>query len=147
VDQLDRRIVNALQGGFPIAERPYAVTAERLGITEKELIDRLGRLLADGTLSRFGPMFDAERIGGAFCLCAMQVPADHFDEVAQMVNAMPEVAHNYARAHTLNMWFVLATEHPEQIAAVIAAIERITGLAVFAMPKEAEYRVGLRLAA
>jgi len=147
VDQLDRRIVNALQGGFPIAERPYAVAAERLGIGETELIDRLGRLLAEGTLSRFGPMFDAERMGGAFCLCAMRVPADRFEEVADAVNAMPEVAHNYARAHALNMWFVLATERPEQVAAAIAAIERTTGLAVLAMPKEAEYCIGLRLAA
>jgi DNA-binding Lrp family transcriptional regulator len=147
VDQLDRRIVNVLQGGFPVTERPYAVAAERLGVGEAELIDRLGRLLADGTLSRFGPMFDAERMGGAFCLCAMQVPADRFDEVAQAVNAMPEVAHNYARAHALNMWFVLATERPERIAAAIAVIERATGLAVHALPKEAEYCVGLRLAA
>lgn len=147
MDQLDRRIVNALQGGFPIAERPFAVAAERLGIAEAELIARLARLLAEGTLSRFGPMFDAERLGGAFCLCAMQVPEARLEEVAAAVNAMPEVAHNYARAHALNMWFVLATERPERIAAAIGDIERATGLEVLALPKEAEYCVGLRLAA
>jgi DNA-binding Lrp family transcriptional regulator len=147
MDDLDRRIVNALQGGFPVVERPYGVAAAALGIGEAELIDRLGRLLADGTLSRFGPMFDAERLGGAFCLCAMQAPEDRFDAVAAIVNALPAVAHNYARAHALNMWFVLATERPEQIDEAVAAIERATGLRVHAMPKEAEYFVGLRLVA
>ncbi len=147
MDEFDRRIVNVLQGGFPVVERPYAAVATTLGIAETELIERLERLLAAGTLSRFGPMFDAERLGGAFSLCAMQVPDDRFDAVATAVNALPEVAHNYARAHALNMWFVLATERPEGIAQSIAEIERITGLAVHAMPKEAEYFVGLRLVA
>lgn len=147
MDQLDRRIVNALHEGFPVAERPYAVAAAGLGIDEATLIGRLRRLLADGVLSRFGPMFDAERMGGAFCLCAMEVPEECLADVAAKVNALPEVAHNYARAHRLNMWFVLATERPERIAEAIAAIERTTGFAVYAMPKEAEYFVGLRLAA
>jgi DNA-binding Lrp family transcriptional regulator len=147
MDEIDRRIVNALQGGFPIVERPYAAAAAGLGIAEQELIDRLGRMLAGGVLSRFGPMFDVERLGGAFCLCAMRVPEHRFEDVAATVNAMPEVAHNYAREHTLNMWFVLAAERPEGIAVAIAAIELATGLAVQAMPKEAEYCVGLRLAA
>jgi siroheme decarboxylase len=147
MDELDRRIVNALQSGIPVCERPFAAAAATLAIAEAELIDRLGRMLARGTLSRFGPMFDAERLGGAFCLCAMQVPSERFDAVAEVVNALPAVAHNYARAHALNMWFVLATERPDGIAATIAEIERITGLAVHAMPKEAEYFVGLRLVA
>lgn len=147
MDELDRRIVNALQGGIPVCERPFAAAAATLAIAEAELIDRLGRMLARGTLSRFGPMFDAERLGGAFCLCAMQVPVERFDAIAAVVNALPAVAHNYARAHALNMWFVLATERPDGIAGAIAEIERSTGLAVHAMPKEAEYFVGLRLVA
>ena len=143
----DRLIVNRLQDGLPVVERPYAAAADALGLDEATLIARLRALLADGTLSRFGPMFDAERLGGAFCLCAMQVPPERFDEITAAVNALPAVAHNYARDHVLNMWFVLATEHPDGIAEAIAAIERATGLAVHAMPKEAEYFVGLRFAA
>ncbi|MBL8700226.1 MAG: AsnC family transcriptional regulator [Alphaproteobacteria bacterium] len=147
MDDLDRRIVNRLQDGFPVAERPFAEVADSLAIDETTLIARVQALLADGTLSRFGPMFDAERLGGAFCLCAMQVPEERFEEVAATVNALPAVAHNYARAHALNMWFVLATERPAGIDEAVAEIERATGLAVHAMPKEAEYFIGLRLAA
>ena len=144
MDDLDRAIVNALQGGFPICERPYAQVAASLGTTESELIARIGRLLEQGVVSRFGPMYHAERLGGALTLCAMQVPEDDFERVAGRVNAFPEVAHNYARDHALNMWFVLATEAPGRIAQVIAEIERETGYRVYDMPKIQEFYVGLR---
>lgn len=147
MDAVDRRIVNALQGGFPECERPYAEAAAGLRLTEAALIERLARLLEQGVLSRFGPMYDAERLGGGLTLAAMAVPADRFDEVADTVNGFPEVAHNYARAHALNMWFVVATERPERVGEVIAEIERATGLTVYDMPKIDEFFIGLRLEA
>ena len=143
MDSLDRTIINDLQGGLPICERPYAEAAARFGIGEAELIDRLQRLLDDGLLSRFGPMYHAERLGGALTLAALRVPAADFDAVTAKVNAHPEVAHNYAREHEFNMWFVLGTETPERIAEVIAEIERETGLKVYNMPKLEEFFVGL----
>lgn len=147
MDALDRRIINELQGGFPLSDRPYAEVATRLGTSEDELIRRIDALLTDGTLSRFGPMYHAERLGGALTLSAMQVPEADFERIATLVNAHPEVAHNYAREHAFNMWFVLATETPERIDAVIAAIERETGLKVYDMPKLEEFFVGLRFEA
>ena len=147
IDAADRMIINALAGGFPVCERPFAVAGAGLGLAEDELIARIDRLLADGTLTRFGPLFDAEKLGGAFTLAAMRVPAADWDRVVATVNALPEVAHNYAREHELNLWFVLGTETPEGIAAAIARIERETGLPVHAFPKEREYFVELRLPA
>ena len=144
-DDRDRRIVNALQGGFPICERPFRVAAKKLGIGEDELIARIETMCADGRLSRFGPLFDAEKLGGAATLAALAVPEDRFDRVAAAVNAHPEVAHNYARDHALNMWFIVSAETPERIAKVIAAIERETGLEVLVLPKEREFFVGLRV--
>lgn len=145
MDSVDRSIVNTLQGGFPLCERPYLAAAQALGIGEDELIARIERLLTLGTLTRFGPLFQIERIGGAFSLCAMQVPAHDYERVAAIVNAFPEVAHNYARDHTYNMWFVLATAQPEQIDATIARIEAATGYSVLNLPKQREYFVGLNL--
>lgn len=146
LDHIDRTIVNNLQDGFPICERPYAEAAARLGIEETELLERLQRLLHDGALSRFGPMYHAEQLGGALTLAAIEVPAADFDRIAGIVNSFPEVAHNYAREHRLNMWFVLATERPERIASVIAEIERATGCHVYNMPREEEFFVGLKFA-
>jgi len=147
MDATDRAIINSLQGGFPICERPYRAAAEQLGIGEDELLARLKHLLDDKILTRFGPMYQIERMGGAFSLAAMRVPEADFERVAAIVNAMPEVAHNYQRQHRLNMWFVLATETPDGIASAIAKIEAATGNRVINVPKEREYFVGARFAA
>lgn len=147
MDDTDRRLVNALLGGFPVEERPFAPVARQLGIAEAEIIERLARLRAEGVLTRFGPLYDAERLGGAVTLCAMQVPLPRFEEVAAIVNAFPEVAHNYERRHALNMWFVLAVERPEKIAPTLARIEAATGLEVLNLPKLDEYFLELKLTA
>ncbi|MBU0751261.1 MAG: Lrp/AsnC family transcriptional regulator [Gammaproteobacteria bacterium] len=145
LDATDRAIINALQGGFPLGERPYLEVAQRLGLGEDELLARLQRLLDERVLTRFGPMYQVERMGGAFVLAALRVAEADFDRIAEIVNGFPEVAHNYRREHVLNMWFVLATEVPGGIAAVTAAIEAATGLPVFAFPKEREYFVEMKL--
>lgn len=147
LDAIDRRVVNALQGGFPLTVRPYAVAAATLGLDEDELIARLRRLIETGALSRFAPMFDAQRIGGAVSLAAMEVPTDRFEAVAKTLEAMPAIAHNYERAHRLNMWFVIATETVAGIGAAQRAIEAATGLKVLLFPKVREYFVGMRVEA
>lgn len=147
IDPVNRRIINGLQGGFPVGERPYAEAARRLGIDETDLIVRLEALLDRGVLTRFGPLYHAERLGGGLALAAMAVPEPEFDRVAGLVNAHAEVAHNYARDHELNMWFVLATESPSRMEEVAAEIERETGLTVYQMPKIEEFFVGLRFEA
>ncbi|MBF0130801.1 MAG: Lrp/AsnC family transcriptional regulator, partial [Alphaproteobacteria bacterium] len=93
----------------------------------------------------FGPLYHAERLGGGLTLAALEAPEERFEAVAAVVNAFPEVAHNYRREHRLNMWFVVATETPERIAEVLAAISERTGLKVFNVPKIEEFYIGLRL--
>lgn len=147
IDALDRRLINSLLDGFPIAERPFAEAAGRLGMTEAEVIARLGRLLETGVLSRFGPLFNVANMGGAMTLAAISVPVARFDEVADLVNAYVEVAHNYRRDHRINMWFVVACETPQEVAAVLADIELRTGLPVLDLPKEEEFFLELKLSA
>ena len=144
LDSLDRNIINTLQKGFPLTECPYRDVAETLGTTEPELISRLQSMLDEGVLTRFGPMFQIERLGGAFTLAAMKVPSDQFDLVAEQVNQFPEVAHNYQRDHNFNMWFVIATEDVDEIETVIGKIEALTGIKVYNMPKLKEYFVNLQ---
>jgi len=146
-DPADRALLNLLQEDLPLSHRPFAEMAERLGLTEQALLDRVTWLRDAGYITRFGPFFDAAAMGGAFCLCAMAVPEEEFETVLTKVNARPEVAHNYERAHRLNMWFVLATETPEGIAETAAAIEGETGLKVLQFPKLQEFYIGFRVAA
>ena len=147
MDDTDRRIINALQGGFPLSARPYRDAAARLGLTETELLERLGALRERGEISRFGPLYNAERLGGAVTLAAIAVPEQRFEEVAALVNAFPEVAHNYERDHPLNMWFVVAVDDPARLPAVLERIEDETGLSVYDLPKEEEYFLELKLEA
>jgi len=147
MDKIDKQIINALQDGFPICDAPYRQVAIGLGLNEHDLIARLQALLADGVLTRFGPLYNAEQMGGALTLAAVKAPVERFDEIVAIINAFPEVAHNYARSHELNMWFVIATETPEQIQQTINAIEQATGLTVYNMPKIKEYFVNLKLEA
>ncbi|MEQ1528145.1 MAG: AsnC family transcriptional regulator [Methylococcales bacterium] len=147
MDDIDKLIINSLQEGFPTCAAPYQQVAATLDLTEAELIARLQTLLTNGTLTRFGPLYNAELMGGALTLAAVTVPEQRFNEVTDIINAFPEVAHNYARNHELNMWFVLATETPEQIQQTITAIEQQTGLTVYNMPKQKEYFVNLKLEA
>ena len=145
LDHLDRRLLERLQDGIAVEPHPFGAVARDLGISEEIVIARIRRLLDNGTLTRFGPLFNADEMGGAFCLCAMAVPAARFEAVTETVNGFKEVAHNYERAHHLNMWLVLACEDPDRIETAAAEIEAATGLAILRFPKEAEFFVGLRI--
>lgn len=145
LDQSDRMLIDRLQDGIALVPRPYAMLALETGLGEEEIVARIRRYLDEGLLSRFGPMFNADRMGGTFCLCAMSVPENRFDAVAAQVNAFSQVAHNYEREHELNMWFVLATETEEEREKVAQAIEERTGLQVLRFPKEEEYFIGLKV--
>ena len=145
MDDLDRRLINRLQLGLPLVRHPWQALASELNSSSTELLDRLHELLGDGILTRFGPMFDIERLGGAFTLAALAVPPERFEEVAEQLHAMPEVAHNYQREHCWNMWFVLGCASEQGIAETLQRIEILTGLPLLNLPKEETFHVGLYL--
>lgn len=147
LDATDRAIINRMQDGLPLVSHPFAALANDLGLEEDALIARIQAMREIGAITRFGPFYDAEAMGGAFCLCAMEVPAVRFDSVMTLVNAHPEVAHNYERTHRLNMWFVLACERTTQIKQTADRIERETGLSVLLFPKEHEFFIGFKVTA
>lgn len=137
--EADRKIINQLQGGFPLCEHPWTQLEQTLEIPADEIIQRIEAMQTEGLISRFGPLYHAEKMGGGLTLAAIKVPAERYEAVTNIVNSFDEVAHNYARDHELNMWFVLATETPEEIETVINDIEQQTGLKVYNMPKQQEF--------
>ncbi len=154
---LDRAILNAFQGGFPVVERPFdpaAALRERgVEVTGPELCERVRELDESGVLSRFGALVNAEEIGGSASLVAMHAPEDRYDEVAETVNDFTAVAHNYEREHPhLNMWFVVSVaDHPDpdkdgadRVAEVLAEIEAATGQETYNLPKIQEFHVGAK---
>lgn len=144
LSRLDRAIINRLQDGIPVCEAPYAELAREIGTDEATLLVRLGSLQQAGYLSRIGPMYNVERRGGAFTLAALRVPEAEFEGVAGIVNAFPEVAHNYRREHAFNMWFVIAVADAAAIASVLSRIKAATGLEVYNFPKQEEFYLRLK---
>ncbi|WP_423999627.1 Lrp/AsnC family transcriptional regulator [Haloarcula salina] len=147
---VDRAVLNAFQGGFPVTERPFEPAAAALAdhgidIDADELLDRVQRLDEAGVLTRFGALINAEEIGGTATLVATHAPVDSYDEHADLINAHPEVAHNYEREHPhLNMWFVLSVADEDRVEEVLAEIEAETGEATYNLPKQQEFHVGAK---
>ena len=145
LSDLERNFINHFQGDFPLQERPFKSIAAQLNCSEDKLIETVSHLKKQKLLSRFGPLYDATRLGGGLTLAALSVPEDSYEIVTQQVNAYEEVAHNYRREHKLNMWFVLATETPQEINRVLQSIEQKTKLRVYNFPKQHEFYIGLWL--
>lgn len=144
MNALDKVIINNLQENFPVCERPFTELSKKLNIEESVLLKRIQALLENGTLSRFGPLYNIEKLGGVYCLVAMRVPDNELDEVVAIINDYSEVAHNYERDHDFNIWFVLATESVSQIEEILEEIETKTGYKTYDMPKLEEFYVGLK---
>ncbi len=150
IDDVDRVLLNNLQGGFPVTSRPFAEVAEALGLEEDDVIGRLRRMVDTGALSRFGTILNAPQLGGERTLAAMHVPAARFEEVAAFVNGLETVSHNYERTgggeagQHFNMWFVISSEDEADIAKTIRTIERELGLEVIDLPTLEEYFVDIR---
>ena len=145
MDELSRQFINRFQGGLPIVERPYSSMASVLHSDEARLISTIKDLLENGSLSRFGPLYNSSCMGGGLTLAALSVSEQDFEQVAELVNSLPEIAHNYRREHDLNMWFVIATETPQEVHKAIETIEHLTALSVYNFPKIQEFYLGLWL--
>jgi DNA-binding Lrp family transcriptional regulator len=147
LDRIDRAVINAFQGGFPVVEKPFEPAAEALrergiDVTSDALLERVQQLDEEGVLTRFGALINAQEIGGAATLVAMHAPEDRFEEISEQVNAHREVAHNYEREHPhLNMWFVVSVADAEAVETVLSDIEAETGQETYNLPKREEFRV------
>jgi siroheme decarboxylase len=110
LDDLDRRLLNLMQGSFPIEPRPYLRVAELAGISESEVLLRVRRLLDERIIRQVTPIFDTRALGYSSMLVAARVDPEHPHRAAQAINAHPGVSHNYLRNHEFNLWFTIATE-------------------------------------
>jgi DNA-binding Lrp family transcriptional regulator len=110
LDDLDRRLLNLLQGKFPLEPRPYARVAELAEVTEEEVLRRTQRLLDERIIRQVTPIFDTRVLGYKSMLVAAKVDPGHPWRAAKAINAHPGVTHNYLRNHDFNMWFTIAVE-------------------------------------
>ncbi len=110
LDELDKRLLNLMQGSFPIAARPYAQVAEAAAISEQETLARVQHLLDERIIRQVTPIFDTRALGYSSMLVAAKVDPENPWRAANIINAHPGVSHNYLRNHEFNIWFTIATE-------------------------------------
>ncbi len=142
LDELDKRILSVIQTDFPVAARPFDVLAERLSVPAEQALERTARLVATGVIRRLGAVFDSRRLGYASTLVAARIPPERLAEVAEIVNRLPGVTHNYRREHAYNLWFTLTAPSAGRVDAIIAELRQQTGIADFhSLPAETVYKI------
>jgi DNA-binding Lrp family transcriptional regulator len=126
LDELDKRLLNLLQGSFPLEPRPYARVGELAGVTEDEVLRRTQRLLDERIIRQVTPIFDTRVLGYRSMLVAAKVDPEHPWRAAKVINAHPGVTHNYLRNHSFNMWFTIAVE-PDSTLGLDGTLEVLAG--------------------
>lgn len=127
MDELDQKLLAALQDGFPLDARPYARLAERIGLDagdEQAVFDRVMGLVDDGTIRRLGASFDSRSLGYEPTLVALRLPDERVAEVAELVNRYGEVTHNYQRRGQWNLWFTVIARSSGRQGEILAEIRR-----------------------
>ena len=124
-DSVDRKLLDKAQEEFPLTDRPWQSMGMDLGLTEREVMDRLNRLSKEGIIRKIGPALDARRVGlGASTLIAMKVPEDRVQNVAKMISKHREVSHCYQREHEYNLWFTIAARDERELEKTLEGIRR-----------------------
>jgi DNA-binding Lrp family transcriptional regulator len=129
LDELDRELLNLMQGSFPLAQRPYAEVAGLARVDEEEVLRRVQRLIDDRIIRQVTPIFDTRVLGYKSMLVAARVDAEHPHRAARIINSHPGVSHNYLRNHDFNLWFTIATEPDSRLglAGTLEVLQRLTG--------------------
>jgi DNA-binding Lrp family transcriptional regulator len=138
----DKQLLNDFQHVFPLSTNPFKDIAEKIGISEQEVLHRYYLFQEQGIISRIGPVIRTNTIG-ASTLVAMEVPDDDIEDVAELVNGFTGVNHNYEREGKYNLWFVLTASDEEQLSEVLSDIEKKTGIKPLDLPMLDDYHIDL----
>lgn len=143
LDDLDRRILDLVQTGFPLVSRPYDALGEKLGTSGEEVFARVRKMRQSGVIRRLGANFQSNRLGFFSTLCAASVPREKLSSFIERVNAEKGVTHNYERDHFWNIWFTLIAPSRGKAAKILAAIEKDTGIAIINLPATRLFKINV----
>ena len=129
LDEVDKRVMNLMQGRFPLERRPYARVAELAEVTEDEVLSRVRHLIDERIIRQVTPIFDTRALGYSSMLVAAKVDAENPHRPAKIINSHPGVSHNYLRNHEFNLWFTIATEPDSKLGldGTLEVLQRLTG--------------------
>jgi DNA-binding Lrp family transcriptional regulator len=129
LSDLDRKLLNLMQGSFPLDPRPFARVAEQAGVSEEQVLADVRRLLDDRIIRQVTPIYDTRALGYGSMLVAAKIDPEHPWRAAKIVNSHPGVSHNYLRNHEFNMWFTIAVEEDSALGlqGTLALLQELTG--------------------
>lgn len=146
MDREDKNILNILQEGIPLHQRPYRAIGEKVGLCEEEVLSRIKNMKKGKIIRHMGFLFNYKKLLFTSTLVAMKVPKERLNEVAEMINSYPEVTHNYAREDEFNLWFVLVAESTTRIKKILGEIRAKTELEdILELPMRRKFKLKLNL--
>ncbi len=141
LDQIDRALLGYLQNDLPLSCEPFKVLGVKLGISETEVLDRIAIMKESGLIRRIGGIINSKGLGYCSALCAMIVPSARIDEVAEKINQLSGVTHNYVRDHNYNIWFTLTSSSQIEMEKQLLDLEQACGLPILTMPALKLYKI------
>jgi siroheme decarboxylase len=141
MDKKDKLILNYIQSNFPITKRPYLFIAEKLGLSEDDVIERIAKLKDTGIIRRIGGNFYPDKLGFVSTLCAAQVPYEKIEIFTKIVNEFKGVTHNYIRKHKYNIWFTFIAQSRENIEKNLKKISESTDVEILNLPATHVFKI------
>lgn len=144
--QIDKKLLNIIQMDFPVVQKPFASIAEKLGVDEVEVLERLATLKKEGIIRQISAIYDTRRLGYQSTLVAMKIEPSKLDGVAKFVNTHPGVSHNYGRKHAYNLWFTIAVPPGSDLKKNIKILSKVDGVInTNILPTLKLYKIGVKL--
>ena len=147
MNAVDKRVLELLQGEYPLCERPYGALAEKAGLSEEELWGRAEKLLSDGVIRRIGASMDSAGLGFSSTLAAVRVEASRVEEAAEVIGGYEEVTHSYVRGDEYNIWFTVIAASAERVGKIVGEIRERLGLEeadVLNLPMKRRFKLDTR---
>ena len=145
MDTIDRKILSIINNALPVADRPFQIVAQSVGISEEETIDRIKKLKAEHIIRRIGAVVNPRGIGWQSTLCAVDVPMERLEEFAALVGRYEEVTHNYLRDGQPNCWFTLIAPTKERLSEIICEIEQALDIKILDLPANKVFKIRVAL--
>jgi len=146
MNELQKNLLNELQTGVPVVERPFFELSKRLGIEESTLIEEIRSLIEEGYIRRIGPIIDTAALGMVGTLAAIAVPEEDLDRVADFINSFEEVSHNYLRVAegvSYNLWFTISAKDGSKLNRIISRIKEEINYPLVELPTKRLFKIGV----
>ncbi len=142
--QLQKRLCNILQDGLPISQKPFAAIAQSLDSDEDAVLHEIKALKETGIIRRIGASINYAAMGKVSTLVTAHIPEEKLGEIAEAVNAIENVSHNYHRRHYYNMWFTLQGDSVSEIEDTITELSGRFGVEFHSLPVKRYFKLDVR---